>query len=73
MQPPPGRRHSRPPALPRAGHDRAAWVFLTPFVVLYVLFIIGPAIYMVILSFFDTSLVKGGLGGFAGFRTTARH
>jgi multiple sugar transport system permease protein len=30
------------------------------------LFIIGPAIYMVVMSFFDTSLVKAGLGSFAG-------
>jgi multiple sugar transport system permease protein len=52
----------------RPGHGRPAVWFLAPFVVLYALFIIGPAIYMVVLSFFDTSLVKGGLGGFAGFR-----
>ena len=40
--------------------------FLAPFVVLYVLFIIGPALYGLLLSFFNTSLVKGGLSSFAG-------
>jgi multiple sugar transport system permease protein len=49
------------------GHGRQASLFLAPFVVLYLLFIIGPTIYMVVMSFFDTSLVKPGLGGFAGF------
>jgi len=43
-------------------------LFLAPFVILYVLFIIGPAIYGVVISFFDTSMVHGGLGAFAGLR-----
>jgi multiple sugar transport system permease protein len=49
------------------GHGRQASLFLAPFMILYLLFIIGPTIYMVVMSFFDTSLVKSGLGGFAGF------
>jgi multiple sugar transport system permease protein len=49
------------------GHGRSAALFLAPFLVLYVLFIIGPALYGVVMSFFDTSLVKSGLGAFAGF------
>ena len=40
---------------------------VTPFLVLYILFLVGPLIYDVVLSFFNTSLVKGGLGHFAGF------
>jgi multiple sugar transport system permease protein len=52
----------------REGHGRSAALFLAPFVVLYVLFIIGPALYGVVMSFFDTSLVKPGVGAFAGFR-----
>jgi multiple sugar transport system permease protein len=51
----------------RPGHGRSAVWFLAPFVVLYILFIIGPAIYGVIISFFNTSMVHGGLGSFAGF------
>ncbi len=40
---------------------------VTPFLVFYVLFLVGPLIYDVVLSFFNTSLVKSGLGSFAGF------
>ena len=40
---------------------------VTPFLVFYILFLVGPLIYDVVLSFFNTSLVKGGLGSFAGF------
>jgi multiple sugar transport system permease protein len=66
---------SRVPAdvpAPRGGRDDSgptgkAMLFLTPFLVLYLAFIIGPALYMVVMSFFDTSLVKSGLGDFAGF------
>jgi multiple sugar transport system permease protein len=73
VQPPAQRAPAAPgvshrPIVGRPGHGRSAVWFLAPFVVLYVLFIIGPAIYMVVLSFFDTSLVKGGLGAFAGLR-----
>jgi multiple sugar transport system permease protein len=52
----------------RPGHGRPAVLFLAPFLILYVLFIIGPAIYGVVMSFFDTSLVRSGLGSFAGLR-----
>jgi multiple sugar transport system permease protein len=55
-----------PPRRPE-GHGRSAAMFLAPFIVLYVLFIIGPALYGLVMSFFDTSLVKSGLGEFAGF------
>lgn len=48
-------------------HSRSAMAFLAPFVGLYVLFIIGPAIYGLVMSFFNTSLVKPGLSSFAGF------
>jgi multiple sugar transport system permease protein len=47
-------------------HTRPAMAFLAPFVALYVLFIIGPAIYGLVMSFFNTSLVKPGLSSFAG-------
>ena len=49
------------------GHARPAWLLMAPFLALYLLFIIGPSIYMIVMSFFDTSLTKPGLGGFAGF------
>jgi multiple sugar transport system permease protein len=53
------------------GHTRPALLFMAPFLALYVLFIIGPSLYMLLMSFFDTSLVRSGLGGFAGLRNYA--
>ncbi len=43
-----------------------AWLFLTPFVVFYVAFMIGPTVWMFFASFFHTSTVHSGLGPFAG-------
>lgn len=51
----------------RRRDGRSAAAFLAPFLVFYVLFVVGPAVYGVIMSFFDTSLVKPGLGSFVGF------
>jgi multiple sugar transport system permease protein len=58
-------------ASPRTGrklHEqgRPATAFLAPFVLLYVAFIIGPALYGLLMSFFNTSLVQPGLSSFAG-------
>jgi multiple sugar transport system permease protein len=47
--------------------SRAGWLFLAPFGIFYVLFLIWPVIYMVITSFFNTTMIKNGFGGFAGF------
>jgi multiple sugar transport system permease protein len=49
------------------GQLRPALLFLAPFVMLYVLFIIGPALYGLVMSFFDISLARSGLGEFVGF------
>jgi multiple sugar transport system permease protein len=58
------------PTAPRSGggrgQGRSAARFLAPFVILYLLFVIGPALYGLLLSFTDASLVKPGLNGFAG-------
>ena len=43
-----------------------------PFVVLYLIFMIGPAVYGLVMSFFDTSLVKPGLGELRRLRATTR-
>jgi multiple sugar transport system permease protein len=51
----------------RRDDARPALGFLAPFLILYALFVIGPALYGLVMSFFDTSLVKPGLGKFAGF------
>ena len=51
----------------RRGNGLPALGFLAPFLVLYLAFIIGPTLYGLLMSFFDTSLVKPGLSSFAGF------
>jgi multiple sugar transport system permease protein len=64
-------RADTPAPQPRSGGaERHGWPaagFLAPFLILYLAFIIGPALYGLLMSFFDTSLVKPGLGHFAGF------
>lgn len=65
------RRRGRGGANRRAGQGRPALAFLAPFLALYVLFIILPALYMLVMSFFDTSVVKPGLGSFAGLSNYA--
>jgi multiple sugar transport system permease protein len=59
----------REPAVP--GHGRPAALLLAPFLLFYVLFIIGPALYGLVMSFFNTSLVRPGLGDFAGLSNYA--
>ncbi|MFD2078784.1 multiple sugar transport system permease protein [Actinopolymorpha cephalotaxi] len=49
----------------------AGLAFLAPFLLLYTLFLIGPSVYGLVMSFFNTSLVKGGLGSFAGLSNYA--
>jgi multiple sugar transport system permease protein len=47
---------------------RSGLLMSLPFLVLYVLFLIGPMIYGIIMSFFNSSIVHSGLGSFAGVR-----
>lgn len=56
-----------PPPPRTRGSGLPAWGFLAPFLILYLAFIIGPTLYGLVMSFFDTSLVRPGLSGFAGF------
>lgn len=48
------------------GMTRAGWAFVAPFGIFYVLFLIWPVIYMLISSFFNTTIVKKGFGAFVG-------
>jgi multiple sugar transport system permease protein len=67
-----GTARPAPPVAQRERTEgRTAWGFLAPFLVLYLLFVIGPTIYAIILSFFNGSLVKPGLGSFAGLANYA--
>src|SRR5699024_6583601 len=43
-----------------------AWLFLAPFALIYLAFMVGPMIWMFVASFFNTSTVHSGLGSFAG-------
>ena len=52
---------------PERTATRPAWLFIAPFGIFFVLFLIWPVIYMLITSLFDTTLVKPGLGTFIGF------
>ncbi|MEN3304983.1 MAG: multiple sugar transport system permease protein [Micromonosporaceae bacterium] len=44
----------------------AGWGLLAPFLVLYLLFLIGPTLYGFVISLFDVSLVRSGLSHFVG-------
>jgi multiple sugar transport system permease protein len=59
-------RPSRSSPIDRGG-ARAGWGFIAPFGLFYLLFLLGPAIVMLVVSFFNSSTVKSGLGTFAGF------
>jgi multiple sugar transport system permease protein len=55
----------------RRGEAGPAWLFIAPFAIFFVLFLVWPVIYMVITSFFNTSIVEKGFGSFAGFANYA--
>ena len=59
-------RAPRPNPIDRGG-GRAGWAFLAPFGIFYLAFLLGPAVVMLVVSFFNSSTVKSGLGSFAGF------
>lgn len=48
------------------GMTRSAWMFIAPFGIFYLLFLIWPVIYMAITSLFNTTIVKKGFGDFVG-------
>lgn len=48
------------------GQNRTGWLFTTPFLLLYILFLIGPVLIGIVISLFNTTTVEPGLGGFVG-------
>ena len=48
------------------GENRAGWLFATPFLVFYILFLIGPVLLGIVISLFNTTTVKSGLGRWVG-------
>jgi multiple sugar transport system permease protein len=53
------------------GQNRAGWLFTTPFLVLYLLFLVGPVLIGVVISLFNTTTVQSGLGGWVGLSNYA--
>jgi multiple sugar transport system permease protein len=66
----PGRLRTRVNSTTR-GQGRSGWLFLAPFGLFYLAFLLGPTIWMIVSSFFNTSTVRTGLGSFAGFANYA--
>jgi multiple sugar transport system permease protein len=50
----------------RLGEHRVGWGLIAPFLLLYLFFSVGPTLYGLVMSFFNTSVVRPGLGTFAG-------
>jgi len=53
------------------GHNRAGWLFATPFLFLYIAFLIGPVLIGLVISLFNTSTVKSGVGDWVGLSNYA--
>src|SRR3954454_20790475 len=53
------------------GENRAGWLFTTPFLVLYLLFLVGPVLIGVVISLFNTTTVQAGLGNWVGLSNYA--
>ena len=51
----------------RKGEAGPGWLFLAPFGLFFLLFLVWPVIYMFITSLFNTTIVAKGYGTFAGF------
>jgi multiple sugar transport system permease protein len=51
--------------------NRAGWLFAAPFLILYILFLIGPVLIGLVISLFNTTTVKSGLGSAVGFSNYA--
>lgn len=67
---------SRAPAPVRGGtiarsSSRAGWSFAMPFLVIYALFLVGPMLYGLLMSLFNTTTVQGGLGAWVGLENYA--
>ncbi|TJZ96293.1 carbohydrate ABC transporter permease [Actinacidiphila oryziradicis] len=51
---------------PPRSERRAGLLLSAPFLIIYLLFLIGPLLMGIVLSFFNTTTVKNGLGGWVG-------
>jgi multiple sugar transport system permease protein len=55
-----------PATRPSRSERRAGLLLSAPFLVVYLIFLAGPLLVGVVLSFFNTTTVKSGLGGWVG-------
>jgi multiple sugar transport system permease protein len=53
------------------GENRAGWLFATPFLAFYIAFLIGPVIIGIVISLFNTTTVKAGVGDWVGLSNYA--
>src|SRR3712207_1690782 len=53
------------------GENRAGWLFATPFLALYLAFLIGPVIIGLVISLFNTTTVTPGIGRWVGLSNYA--
>jgi multiple sugar transport system permease protein len=65
-RPPTTTSPAAPTRTSRSDHNRAGWLFATPFLALYVLFLLGPVLIGLVVSFFNTATVTKGLGQWVG-------
>lgn len=54
------------PVRPPGSERRAGLLLSAPFLIVYLLFLAGPLLVGIVLSFFNTTTVKSGLGGWVG-------
>jgi multiple sugar transport system permease protein len=66
-------RTARPAIATRAprGENRAGWLFATPFLAFYIAFLIGPVLIGLVISLFNTTTVRAGVGSWVGFSNYA--
>src|SRR3712207_1400540 len=57
-------------AAPR-GENRAGWLFAAPFLALYLAFLIGPVLIGLVISLFNTTTVRAGVGSWVGLSNYA--
>jgi multiple sugar transport system permease protein len=63
-------RHASAGKPPRP-ENRAGWLFATPFLVLYLAFLIGPVLIGLLISLFNTTTVRAGVGSWVGLSNYA--
>lgn len=56
---------------PPRPENRAGWLFATPFLALYLAFLIGPVVIGLVISLFNTTTVSPGIGSWVGFSNYA--